>query len=123
MGFFDKMLKGLGFEGEQKAQKPEKIKPEKQEDKLTHTGVSAKYDLQKPKEEKPQPKSFCPQSQVEVQQIVDAIRAEKTLIVDLSNLSQSDYIRGLDFLSGAIYYTKGKIQKVEDKKFYLYPGE
>lgn len=121
MGFLDKMFKGLGFEGEQKIQKEKKVKEQPKTEKTTFTS-GAKYDLASMQEEK-QPKVFEPQNQVEVQTIVDALKTEDAIIADLSKLSQSDYIRALDFVSGAIYYSGGKIQRAGDKKFYLYSGQ
>ena len=121
MGFLDKMFKGLGFEGEQKQPKEKKEKEQQKVEKTTFT-AGAKFDLANMKEPK-QTKQFEPKTQVEVQTIIDALKTEDAIIVDLSKLSQSDYIRGLDFISGAIYYSGGKIQRAGDKKFYLYSGQ
>lgn len=116
MGFFDKMLKGLGFEGEQKQPKE---KPEKKQTTVTHTGLGAKYDLSKTEDKKPEPKTYAPTNQVEVQEILGVLKQEKAIVVNLENLSKSDYMRALDFVSGAVYFVGGKIQKLSEKMFFL----
>ena len=122
MGFLDKLFKGLGFEGEQKQPKEQKHTETTKVEKATFATTGAKYDLAK-LEEKKEPKLFEPQNQVEVQSVVDGLKSEQEIIVDLSKLNQTDYMRGLDFISGAIYFSGGKIQRVGDKKFYLYSGQ
>ena len=123
MGFFSKVLKGLGFEDD----KPQKPKATEQQNKNEVTyNIGAQYDLttknDEPKEKK-QTQEFCPTSQVEVQKIVEFLREEDGAIVDLSKLSSQDYIRALDFLSGAIYVKCGKIQRLDGKKFMLLVNE
>ena len=119
MGFLDKLFKGLGFEGEQKQHKQQKQPEVEKTEKVTFATTGAKYDLAK-LEEKKEPKLYEPESQVEVQAVVDALKTEQVIVVDLNKLNQTDYMRGLDFISGAIYYSGGKIQRAGDKKFYLY---
>ena len=115
MGIFDKILSGLGFESENKQKKPEK--EQKQENTVTHTSIGAKYDLSEKTEKQTQ--TLCPNNQVEVQNAVDVLKKENAVIVDLAFLSQTDFVRALDFLSGAVYFSGGKIQKISDKKFFI----
>lgn len=121
MGFLDKVFKGLGFEGEQTQHKQPKQTEVTKPEKTTFATTGAKYDLAK-LEEKKEPKLFEPQNQVDVQAVVEGLKTEQVIVVDLNKLNQTDYMRGLDFISGAIYYSGGKIQRAGDKKFYLYSG-
>ena len=123
MGFFNKVLKGLGFEDEKP--RPQK-KVEVQEKNEVTYNIGAQYDLTAKQETQTQEKKtmeFCPSSQIDVQKIVEYLRNEDGAIVDLSELSNQDYIRALDFLSGAVYVKGGKIQRIENKKFLLLVNE
>lgn len=114
MGFFNGLLKGLGFESEKKDIEEKKENPSKE----THINIGngARYDLTKVKQKST--KLLIPHSQVEVQQVVDELKKEP-LNVDLSNLEIKDYVRALDFLSGAVYALGGKIVKIKEKVFFL----
>ena len=89
MGFLDKVFKGLGFEGEQTQHKQpnqtEVTKPEK----TTFATRGAKYDLAKLEETK-EPKLFEPQNQVDVQAVVEGLKTEQVIVVDLNKLNQTD---------------------------------
>ena len=114
MGFFSGILRGLGFEGEQKP------KEEKQEvkDISVYENKGAEFDLTE-KEKDDKPVSFAPTSEKQVQDVVDSLKSGKDAIVDLKNLDAKEYIRALDFLSGAIYVLGGKIKKMSDKTFFF----
>ena len=112
MGFFNGILRGLGFEGEQK---PKEEKPEVK-DSSVYENKGAEYDLTA-KEKDDKPVSFAPTSEQQVQDIVDSLKSGKDAIVDLKNLDAKEYTRALDFLSGAIYALGGRIKKLSDKTF------
>ncbi|MBQ3494457.1 MAG: cell division protein SepF [Clostridia bacterium] len=123
MGFFNKVLKGLGFEDDQPKQQ-KKVEEKQPQSEVTYN-IGAQYDLSSTPvaEEKKQTKEFFPNNQIEVQKIVEYLREEDGAIVDLSGLQNSDYIRALDFLSGAVYVKNGKIQRLDSKKFLLVVNE
>ena len=114
MGFFNGILRGLGFEGQ------DKPKEEKQEtkDASVYENKGAEYDLTKQKNEV-KPLNFAPTSEKEVQSIVDELKAGKDVIVDLKNLESKEFIRALDFMSGAVYALGGRISKVADKTYFF----
>ena len=115
MGFFNGIMKALGFESEEKKQNKETEK--KQENNLQ----KAEYDLTNlQKEEKM--KTFTPQNQVEVQEIVNVLKKGEVVCVNLQNFDQQNYTRALDFLSGAIYVLDGKIKRNGDKSYIFFPN-
>ncbi len=116
MGFLNSLLKGLGFEGE-KTEKPQKEKEEKNSSAYQNAGLEV--DLNTIKSE---PKAFTPLSEQDVQKLVDILKTGEAITVDLKNFSDSEYIRSLDFLSGAIYVLNGKIKKVGEKTFFFCPN-
>ena len=118
MGIFNTVLKGLGFEGEKKEQQ------EVKEDKTpTYNTIGAEYDLTKveSKVEKKEPQTIVPQNQQEVQQIVDTLKLGETVIVNLEQFKNTEYVRALDFMSGATYVLDGKIKKIGDKTYMFCP--
>ena len=114
MGFFDGLLRGLGFEG------PDKPKEQKQETKdvSVYENKGAEYDLTKQTKEV-KPVNFVPNSEKEVQSIVDVLKSGKDVIVDLKNFDTKEYIRALDFMSGAVYALGGKIKKMSEKTYFF----
>ena len=138
MGFFNKILKGLGFEDEEEKTEP---KPKKKEIKIkSNNDVTASFDLNKlekqekqvEKQEKEaeqtkekQVKQTTPfeivkvTSQSEVQTVVKKIMQGQAVFVSLQALSSADYVRSLDFLSGAVFALGLSLSKVEEKMFLI----
>ncbi len=143
MSFFSKILKGLGFEDdEEKPTKPEKqVKVKDKKQKLKPNFAS--YDLneteiptepEKDKQEQDQTLDTIRNesvvkdettingtldvikvtTQVEVQKVIDKIKKDESVIVNMLGLSQSDLTRSLDFLTGAVYGLDKSMQKVDD---------
>lgn len=149
MGFFDKLLVGLGFEANDSTEtqsKPQKLKKEKQKKSKTpqrEYGVSFNlYNKQKEDEIQEEEKAVnlaeeeiksraeksgfaieIPKSQQEIQLIIDKVASNKTVIVNVSGFNATDRIRALDFLAGAIYTLRGKIQPLEGNLYILYPNQ
>ncbi len=116
MGFLNGLLRGLGFEGEKK-EKPQKQKEEKLSSAYQNAGLEV--DLSTIKSE---PKIFTPINQQDVQNLVDILKTGEAITIDLKNFSDNEYIRALDFLSGAIYVLDGKIKKIAEKTFFFCPN-
>lgn len=140
MGLFNKFLKGLGFEDEE--EKPEKIKAVKSKEKKDKLKPDfASFDLKNDSnldltkvEEKEQPKEEPKEqifdtttlldiikvnNQVEVQKVVDKLKNNEKVVVNMLALSQSDLTRSLDFLTGAVYALNKSMQKVDDAIFII----
>lgn len=141
MGFFNKILKGLGFEEDE--EKPEKVKPVKTKEKKEKLKPDfASFDLNKDnidltekveekkeeviKEEKPVTVSTSTSldiikvtNQVEVQKVVDKLKNGEQVIVNMSGLSSNDLTRSLDFLTGAVYALNRSMQKVDEAIFII----
>ena len=112
MGFFNGILRGLGFEGEKKTGDSKQVK----EQNNTFQMNSAEYDLTEKKENQ-KPEEFVPKSEKEVQQIVEVLKTGKDVKVNFENLEVKEYIRALDFMSGAIYALSGKIKKISERTY------
>lgn len=148
MKLLDKFLQGLGFEGEnveytpvEKKVKEKKVKPEKKTIASINDGMTFNFDKKQeiPTEQEvfeeetieeiasiPQSTAGfdveVPKSQAEVQAIVEKVTNGKTIIVNVSGFNATDRVRALDFISGAIYVLRGKIQPLEGNLFILYPN-
>ena len=143
MGFFDVILKSIGFETDdgQKQEKPKK-KEKKSQSRPTN---SAKFNLTKTNQpeqkiEKVEEKKesivekdaglsvqaeigrniavFAPVSLEELGGIVDFTRKRLAAIVNLTNLTNSDIEKALQFLDGAMYAMRGQVSQL-DSKLYL----
>lgn len=142
MGFFNKILKGLGFEEEE--EKTEKVKPVKTKEKKEKLKPEfASFDLNKDNidltekvedkkeeiiEEEVKPVTVSTSTsldiikvtnQVEVQRVVDKLKNGEQVIVNMSGLSASDLTRSLDFLTGAVYALNRSMQKVDEAIFII----
>ena len=105
-------MRGLGFEGQQKA---DESKQEKEQNSVFDV-KSAEYDLTE-KNEYQKPEEFVPKSEKEVQQIVDVLKLKRDVVVNFENLETREYVRALDFMSGAIYALGGRIKKISEKTY------
>lgn len=109
MGFFDKILKGLGFEG----QNYTTVKVEKKEVKRK----AGEFNLEDDKEEIIE--EMKPKSQEEVAKVVDYLKKEGCVIANLSNFEDSNFYTALSFLSGAVYAFGGQVYKLDDSRYKL----
>lgn len=115
MGFFNGLMKSLGFESDSKKQN---IQQEELKENATN---KAEYDFTNlPKDE--EIKEFRPQTQIEIQDIVNLLKDDEIVSVNLQDFDSANYTRALDFLSGAIYVLNGKIKRNGEKTFIFYPN-
>lgn len=140
MGLFSKFLKGLGFEDEE--EKPEKskvVKSKEKKDKLkpdfasfdlkndSNADLTKVEEKEQPKEEPKEPIFDTTTSldiikvnnQVEVQKVVDKLKNNEKVVVNMLALSQGDLSRSLDFLTGAVYALNKSMQKVDNAIFII----
>lgn len=115
MGFLNGLMKSLGFESDSKKQNT------KQEEEKEIVTNKAEYDLTNISQNE-DIKEFRPQTQVEIQDIVNLLKNDEIVCVNLQDFDKSNYTRALDFLSGAIYVLNGKIKRNGDKTFIFYPN-
>lgn len=147
MGFFDVILKSIGFEvddGEKKQKKAKKQKAKVEEQK---SPMTAKFNLSQPKQtevQQPEPKEeqriverdsglsvqaeigkniavFAPISVEELGGIVDFTRKRLAAIVNLSNLTNTEMEKALDFLRGAMYAMRGQVSQLDAKLYLVAP--
>ena len=132
MGFFNKILKGLGFEDEEE-HAPVKQKPKQK--KVKQENVTASYNLEKytEVEEKNHEKDVSQEenppsvefehvkviSQVDVQNVVQKIKRGQSVLINMELMSTADITRSLDFVSGAVYALGLSMQKVDDKLYII----
>ncbi len=64
---------------------------------------------------------FMPSSYDEVEKIIDALKANKTAVVHLTELKTETAIRILDMLSGAIYALGGGVYEMQKNIFMFSP--
>ena len=60
-----------------------------------------------------------PSSQEDIEKISLRLLEEENVLVNLSNFSEEDKKRALDFLSGASFVLKFKIKQIEDNLFFI----
>lgn len=147
MGFFDVILKSIGFEvddGEKKQKKAKKQRAKVEEQK---SPMTAKFNLSQPKQteiQKTEQKEeqriverdsglsvqaeigkniavFAPVSVEELGGIVDFTRKRLAAIVNLSNLTNTEMEKALDFLNGAMYAMRGQVSKLDAKLYLVAP--
>ena len=147
MGFFDVILKSIGFEvddGEKKQKKAKKQRAKVEEQK---SPMTAKFNLSQPKQteiQKTEQKEgqriverdsglsvqaeigkniavFAPVSVDELGGIVDFTRKRLAAIVNLSNLTNTEMEKALDFLNGAMYAMRGQVSKLDAKLYLVAP--
>ncbi len=134
MGFFNWIMSGLGFEGEDKKKK--KSTEIATEDKYANFNLHEKVKGETNSAESFTATSFNnfgiqsesniilvePKSFKEIQQVVDYLKQGQTIAVNLEGITQADSERILDFLSGALYGLDGSIHRWHGDLFILTPN-
>ncbi len=117
MGVFNVLLKGLGFDddNENKSQKESYkqdiiITTDSKEEKTSKNEVSINSLL-----------VYSPKSNNDVKMLINYLVDGKASIVNLGNLKPVEKTRILDFLSGAVYAVKGKINRLQNDLFVILP--
>lgn len=142
MGFFNYIMKGMGFETEKSEKKPPKEKKEKKEKEEKQTG---KFDdlylgSQIAQESASQTASgftynsqeggssvsknviiYVPKNQADIKNLIDFLRRKEPIIVNFSKIDDKSSTQMLSFISGALYALKGSIHPIADELFLLTP--
>ena len=135
MGFGDWLMRGLGFDSKKKqtavAEQPAA------DDKYANFNMHVKQESAT-SENTPIRNNFqadafsnigmrdnliiyCPTSMKEIQNAVDSLRQNQSVMLDLEKIGDEDRTRVLDFISGAIYGLNGSIHRFKDDSFILTP--
>lgn len=114
MGFFDKILNALGFEDENECK--DKISKKGKIKSVNTVKIKSKFDLEEASKEKTI-KKHKPQTQDEIEIISNDLINGTNVFINLSEFSDIDRIRALDFLSGVTYVLNGKIEKQNDNTY------
>lgn len=108
MGFFDKILKAMGFESVEE----ESTKKTKKE-----SVASSKFNLKnkpaKKIEEDEEIEMYSPKNQIELENIISKFQNGENALVNLSSFSEYDKNNATIFLSGAVFALKYKMKKIE----------
>ena len=140
MGFFNKFLKGLGFEDDD-TQNQEITAKKKKKEKVKNNSMYASFDLNEPEQKKEDKKEeeieninvseqkvlqtdsafsiIKVKSQVEVQNVVEKIKNSERVLINLSGMSGADITRSLDFLTGAVFALDREMQKVDGNVYLI----
>ena len=117
MGFFDKLFKVIGFdeaENSEEFKNEEKLEEEVEKEDIKKI-PTAKYNLKGKKQEI---KTYFPQTQSEVNEVVEYFVDGEDVKIDLSKIDEENKSHVLDFVSGAVFALKGEIKKI-DESLYL----
>ena len=106
MGFFDKIMRGLGFETkEEPKQVVEKSKKRK-------VGT---YELEAYEEEKLETlQAIFVKSQKDINRVIDMVEEREKVLINFSSFPRKSYEKALAFLEGACYALKAQLEKAED---------
>lgn len=72
-------------------------------------------------EPKPNVEVFRPKSLNEVENLIDKMKGQEGIIVDLNKVGMQQAQRMLDFLSGAVYALNGTVKHLKDRIYVFSP--
>ncbi len=94
-------------------------------DDLFIDGIDAVAEEEKAEEEK-EPiykATFVPDSYFECRDMVDALVAGRVVLIDVNSLSKADFLRVLDYVSGAVQALDGGFLRLDNDTVALLPPE
>lgn len=142
MGLFDIILKGLGFGDEQELDTEPQVQNQKPVNgklkfdltkQQASNGIVLPQKVIKPEQTEAPDLSqarvssinnypvLSPKNQTEIWQVVEELRKREPIMVNFAALSPKDAERALDFLSGAIYAMRGKVEQHGANMFLFTP--
>ena len=145
MGFFNYLMKGIGFETEktEKVEKEKKPKKEKIQQSQKQQVQNSKFDNLFMSSQMPENNStysgfqysatengtsvaknviiYVPTSQNDIKNLIDFLRRKEPIIVNFSKIDDNVAPQMLSFVSGALYALKGSIHPIADELFLLTP--
>lgn len=130
MGFFNWVMKGMGFKGDdEKKESSETI----QKYSNFENGIGGTFSSQEFKSTKDVSSQFsditggknlviyAPKNNEDIKLLVECLRRREACIVNLANLKPSDADKILQFISGAVYALKGSIKRLQGDLFLMVP--
>ena len=112
MGFFDKILKAIGFESveEENTKKPKK-----------ESVTSSKFNLKNKstKKEDEEIEMYSPKNQAELENVVSVFENGESALVNFANFSEYDKNDAIIFLSGAVFALKYKMKKIQGNLYLI----
>ena len=139
MGFFNSLMKGMGFEGKENPKKVKKQNMEnKSNDKYTtfDNGLANSFVVNEFKTSADLASQipnlpgnivgsnlviYAPKNNKDIKLLVECLRRREACIVNLGQLKASDAEKILQFLSGAVYALKGSIKRLQGDLFLMAP--
>lgn len=139
MGLFSSIFKGMGFEGDKKAQKRTKEGSMKQETNEKYSnfdnGLANSFSVGEFKNPTDIAKTlpnfpgivgrnliiYAPKDNNDIKILVECLRRKEACIVNLAQLKSADADKILQFVSGAVYALKGSIKRLQGDLFLMAP--
>lgn len=116
MGIFNSLLKGLGFEDDDSSNKEYNYDDDIVKTNNNNVNNGAKsVNLNNLV-------IYSPKNNNDVKKLVDCLLRNEACIINLESLKEIEQTRILDFLSGAVYALKGKINKLQTNLYVLLPS-
>lgn len=133
MGFFNWVMKGMGFKGEEKGKEPTETT---QKYSNFDNGLAESFSTQEFKNANDISSQFsnlpggiggknlviyAPKDNNDIKLLVECLRRREACIVNLAKLKPSDADKILQFISGAVYALKGSIKRLQGDLFLMVP--
>lgn len=124
MGFFDRIMKGVDYQKEDRQgfnTARRNVPPPAYAGKK-FSGYNSKEYYDNESRRASNFLMFTPMSYDDVEIIIDHLKNNEAVIINLKEIKSLTGQRILDFISGAIYSLDGSIQPIENGLFLLTPG-
>ncbi len=133
MGFFNWVMKGMGFKGEEKEKESAETT---QKYSNFDNGLAESFSTQEFKNVGEISSQFsnlpnglggknlviyAPKDNNDIKLLVECLRRREACIVNLAKLKPSDADKILQFISGAVYALKGSIKRLQGDLFLMVP--
>lgn len=133
MGFFNWVMKGMGFKGEESDKEPTEST---QKYSNFDNGLAESFSTQEFKNANDISSQFsnlpsgiggknlviyAPKDNNDIKLLVECLRRREACIVNLAKLKPSDADKILQFISGAVYALKGSIKRLQGDLFLMVP--
>lgn len=124
MGFFDRIMKGIDYQKEERqgfSTGVRNVPPPAYAGKK-FSGFNSREYYENESRRASNFLMFTPASYDDVEIIIDHLKNNEAVIINLKEIKSITGQRILDFISGAIYALDGSIQPIENGLFLLTPG-
>lgn len=138
MGLFNSLMKGMGFDGNDKKKKPTATVDNKTQDKYSNfdNGLANSFVVNEFKNANDITSQipnlsggiggsnliiYAPKDNKDIKILIECLRRKEACIVNLGLLKPADADKILQFLSGAVYALKGSIKRLQGDLFLMTP--